>query len=1332
MNQKNKNQGYIALMATIVISLVLLVMIVEEGSSGWYARFNILGTEAKEQASTLAEGCAEQAMANLLTNPSYTGNTDTTSPIGTCHVFPIQIDYPVPGLLTIKTQAVVNDSYANLDMAMNMNDIHFGSIPTAPSTGTLFITTHVINDTSGSKLASDFTVNVSANPNSSFSGSEAGVAKIVQPGPYSVSQINLPNYSTTATPDCSGNIIAGQIKFCTITNDDVTTTITVIANVVNDNNGTNTPADFPLFIDGNPVTLGSRVTVSAGNHTVSATTLAGYAVSPWGYDCSSSGSVSLTLGQNKTCIINYNDLPPPAPICADTVMILDRTGSMSSTDRNNEKAAANSLVSLYAGVLPPTPHPQLGVGSFGGLDGSAASVPLLGQLTTTYSNLLSSINSMMNNTSSVGSDLSAGITVASNELNSVRHIVNPPPPEIEKKKVIILVSDGDPNEPSGTTNYDTGIKSPSSNSQNATGEFWTNPTNAYSDGSGDANDIVSENDRHIFSNFNIGSGAGLPSGSTLRGIEVLADSWATSGTTNVAGNSNENPNSALAPNTWTNPTRVSNNDNSYATDSTNGHAQGFGTFGFNIPTNATITGISVSTEAKITGSGSVTTAILFPNGGGDYDEWTGGESNIDETGTVNCTSTNEFISESSSNQRESVSIDLSSVPNGATITDVNITVYDRPTGSQGGTYRTFARLNNNNTDAGTNLTATGSTSSCNVKTQTINLPDTIKNSGTNLEVGVVKVSGNSNTVAIGAIRATVTYTPVTTGSIDIALSSNNGGNWTGGKSTSLTSIETVSSPSGNSNSDLWGRSWTPTDFNNGNFALKVTNNSTTGNIVSLDQVTVNVLYTTPQPTGASCQLGVDLSWNGGTSWTSEKIQNINSTETTYTLGTPTDDWTSSHTWSITEFSNTNFRARVRAIDPGSACDTNAVEHLDWLRLKVYYSQNVDATQAALNAADAAKLANVDIFTIHFGSDVSGYNGKELLANLASGNTPVSGHQNGSFADPSGVTNGNTGLVSPTLQTATTGGDGNGFEVSPTKALSDGPSGLTGAAQNIDGAGDRHIFSGYNFSLPPNATITGIATRLDWWLDSTSGTNSTNLELSWDGGTTWTPIKQDNNESTSASNSRTLGNSTDNWGHTWTSSQLNTTNFKVRVTMNSTTSTRDFFLDWIPVTIYYTVNTENDDGDNFFIAPTSADMQDIFDFIGNQVCPASLNIPASPPPTTGILSVLTQVINNNGGTKTEADFTVNVTAVNPSLTTFTGSVTPTNVTVNPGNYSLDENGVAGYAEIKGVACSSTGSLGPIVAGETRVCVFNNDDIPPPPPPPNFNFDTNSWHEVPTSN
>ncbi|MFZ2484649.1 MAG: VWA domain-containing protein [Minisyncoccia bacterium] len=1314
MNQTHYNKGFIALMATIIISLVLLVMAVNESSSGWSARFNILGTEAKEQATALAEGCAEQALATLLTDPTYTGNATTTTADGTCHIFPVQFNFPIAGLVTIKTQGIVRGSYANLDMAMEMNDLHFGSIPTAPTTGTLFITTLVVNDglPAGTSQAGNFTMSVSANPSSSFSGSETGVAVVIQPGAYSVSEVLLlPNYTKTAGPDCSGNIVGGEIKFCTITYNDVTTTLTLLANVTNNDSGSSPQSAFPLFIDGVSATLGQAYPVSAGNHTASATTLSGYAASPWGYDCDSTGGITMLAGQNKTCIINFDDAPPPSPICAETVMMLDRTGSMTSSDLVGERAAANALLDLYDNL---TPLPKSSIGVFAALgSGQPYVASILQSLTTTYANLYNAVTTGLAS-SAGGTNIASAIDVSRNEL-----VTNG---TVGKPKVLILVSDGEANWPtSGATPVNTGWKSPTANAQDSSGELWSSPTGAYTNGGTDATDPVSENDQHRYSSFNFPT---VPSNANITGLEVSLDAWATTtAIANTPTNVAKSPTLSSTPNQWTNPNNAFTSNDTYTTSVTNGNQQGYGNFGFSIPSNATITGIQVTTEAKVSGgSTSISTATLLPDGQGSDSSWNGSESDVDESGTPSCSSGDRIDSNNSGN-RESVDIDLSSIPNGSTITSVQVLTWDQ--GSSGGQYQDFVSIGGTRTNSAT-ITVT-SIGGCNARTQTIDIPDFIKSGSSDLDVGVQKV-GNTN-VQVGAIRTVITYIPASTGTLAIALSSNNGGAWTSvTRNVSVDTIESVDMPSGNSTTDLWGRTWTPANFNNGNFLLRVQNNSTTGTTVSLDQVIVNVFYTSPAPAPVACQIGVQMWSDDDNQWSSEQTQTLSNTETTYILGDSTDDWNTS--WDNDDFINSNFLMRVRAIDPGSGCDNSSVDHLDFLQARIHYTLPADPLEAALVAADTAKLAGINIFTIHFGSDPAGYEGKELLANLASGSSPVSynslTHQNGSVSDAGGLVSGNTGTVSPTLETTDTGGDGNGFEMNPTGAFSDG----NGNASNINGDGDRHRYYGYNFTIPPNATITGIATRLDWWLDSTSNTNSMDVQLSWNGGTSWSSTRTSTDESTSSGNSDTVGGSTDNWGRTWATTDFSTTNFRVRLTSHSSSGSRDFFLDWVPVTIYYTVNQENSDGDNFFVAPAATDMQGIFTFIGQQVCPALINVTPLPPPTTATINVITQV---TGGSAVPGDFTMNVSATNPSQNSFAGSSSGIAITVDPGAYNITENAESGYTTSIGPTCSSANlGVGNIVAGENRTCVIANSVIPPPPPAPNLNFDPNSWREVPTAN
>jgi uncharacterized repeat protein (TIGR01451 family) len=97
-----------------------------------------------------------------------------------------------------------------------------------------------------------------------------------------------------------------------------------------------------------------------------------------------------------------------------------------------------------------------------------------------------------------------------------------------------------------------------------------------------------------------------------------------------------------------------------------------------------------------------------------------------------------------------------------------------------------------------------------------------------------------------------------------------------------------------------------------------------------------------------------------------------------------------------------------------------------------------------------------------------------------------------------------------------------------------------------------------------------------------------------------------------------------------------------------------------------------------------------------------------------LTVIKHVINDNGGTKKAADFTLTVSGTDPSPASFPGNEAGTVVTLKPGPYAVNEAAVSGYATTKSESCS--GSL--IHYGDTATCTVTNNDIasPPPPPPP----------------
>ena len=106
----------------------------------------------------------------------------------------------------------------------------------------LTVTKHVVNDSGGSSAASAFQMDVTAvgilPADQHFAGNETGRAITASPGAYSVDESGGPSgYAKTKSAGCSGTLVSGDDKTCTITNNDQPAHLTVIKHVVNDNGG---------------------------------------------------------------------------------------------------------------------------------------------------------------------------------------------------------------------------------------------------------------------------------------------------------------------------------------------------------------------------------------------------------------------------------------------------------------------------------------------------------------------------------------------------------------------------------------------------------------------------------------------------------------------------------------------------------------------------------------------------------------------------------------------------------------------------------------------------------------------------------------------------------------------------------------------------------------------------------------------------------------------------------------------------------------------------------------------------------------------------------------
>lgn len=170
----------------------------------------------------------------------------------------------------------------------------------------------------------------------------------------------------------------------------------------------------------------------------------------------------------------------------------------------------------------------------------------------------------------------------------------------------------------------------------------------------------------------------------------------------------------------------------------------------------------------------------------------------------------------------------------------------------------------------------------------------------------------------------------------------------------------------------------------------------------------------------------------------------------------------------------------------------------------------------------------------------------------------------------------TGFLSPSTNAAQTSGagDNNGYQTSPANAYANDSSVATdtNSGTNINTActnsgKDKHRYYNFNFNIPATAVIKGIQVRLDARADATSGSPKICVQLSGDGGITWTMAKSTTSLGITEA-TYTLGSISDAWGRTWAPGNFSNANFRIRVIDVASNTSRDFFLDYVAVNVTY--------------------------------------------------------------------------------------------------------------------------------------------------------------------
>ncbi len=250
---------------------------------------------------------------------------------------------------------IAGDCAADGSITLGLGDVKSCVITNNDIPASLTIIKTVVNDNGGTKTAADFTMTVTGNNPSlaSFAGNAVGTTISIDAGSYSVGEVADSGYTATLSADCTGSLLPGESKTCTITNDDVAPKLTVTKVVVNTHGGTKNSTDFPLFVDGNPVSTGIETTLpTAGTYVVTETSDPGYS-SAFSGDCDVMGSITLLPGDVKTCTItNTDDVAPH--LVVNKIVVNDNGGTKTVLDFELSLRVDGLLIAMGVPTVLPT------------------------------------------------------------------------------------------------------------------------------------------------------------------------------------------------------------------------------------------------------------------------------------------------------------------------------------------------------------------------------------------------------------------------------------------------------------------------------------------------------------------------------------------------------------------------------------------------------------------------------------------------------------------------------------------------------------------------------------------------------------------------------------------------------------------------------------------------------------------------------------------------------------------------------------------------------------------------------------------------------------------
>ncbi|GEM_PF-2254732 len=227
-----------------------------------------------------------------------------------------------------------------------------------PATGTLRVIKVVVNDNGGDASASAFSFQVDGGIVIPFE--EDGQNDLtLTVGEYSVTEPATLGYSTSYDNCTSVEVTLGGTTTCTITNDDIAPSLTLVKEVINDHGGSATSSAWtltatgPTTISGAGPTVLSDSTFVAGSYSLSESGgPSGYTASSWvcvGASQTGTNTVALAVGDSATCTITNDDVPGTLTVNKITNPVEDDTTDFTITATGSGSVQGSSTQSITGG-----------------------------------------------------------------------------------------------------------------------------------------------------------------------------------------------------------------------------------------------------------------------------------------------------------------------------------------------------------------------------------------------------------------------------------------------------------------------------------------------------------------------------------------------------------------------------------------------------------------------------------------------------------------------------------------------------------------------------------------------------------------------------------------------------------------------------------------------------------------------------------------------------------------------------------------------------------------------------------------------------------------------